>query len=116
LPILKKSFLGHNNALDFNGSFLKGVAGGSGLFLLRNELRLVESFLLIQPLDFFIHVVNEQILFLLGLLEITNVFLSTVGGAASKRNLAFHNLVVLFDLLQSAVQLVQFLLGLQHAF
>lgn len=34
LPILEEGLLAHNDLLDFDSSFLEGVAGGGGLFFL----------------------------------------------------------------------------------
>ena len=65
LPVLKQGLLAHNNSLDLDGSFLKRVPCSSRFFLLGDQLGLVERFLLIQPLDFLVHSVNEQILLLL---------------------------------------------------
>ena len=115
MPVLEQSLLGHNDALDFNRGFLKGVAGGSGLFLLGDELSLVERLLLVESLDFLVHVVDEQILLLFGVLEVAHVLLRAVGCAAGQRNFALHDFVVLLDLLESTVELVQFLLGFQYA-
>ena len=47
LPILEEGLLAHNDLLDFDGGFLEGVTGSSGLFLLRNKLSLIEGLLLV---------------------------------------------------------------------
>jgi len=65
LPVLKQSFLAHNNSFDLDGSFFKRIPRSGRFFLLRDQLGLVECLLLIQPLDFLIHGVDEQILLLL---------------------------------------------------
>ena len=76
---------------------------------------MVESFLLIESLDLFIHLVNQQILFLFGLLEVAHVLFCAVGGPSRDCNLALHDFVVLFNLLESSIELVQLLLGLEHS-
>ena len=58
LPIFEKGLLAHNDLLDFDGGFLEGVAGCSGLFLLRNKLGLIEGLLLVQALDLLVHGIN----------------------------------------------------------
>ena len=55
LPVIQKSLLRHDDLLNFDGSLLEGVSSGSCLFLLGNELSLVKSLLLIQPLDLLVH-------------------------------------------------------------
>ena len=77
---------------------------------------MVESFLLIESLDLFIHLVNQQILFLFGLLEVAHVLFCAVGGPSRDCNLALHDFVVLFNLLECSIELVQFFLGLEHSF
>jgi hypothetical protein len=72
LPVIQKSFLGHDDLLNLNRGFLECVPGSSCLFLLRDELGLVKGLLLIQPFDFFVHRVNQNILILLLLFKIDN--------------------------------------------
>jgi hypothetical protein len=48
--------------------------------------------------------------------KISNVFFRTVSSAACESDFTLHDLVVLLDLLQSAVQLIQLLLCLEHTF
>ena len=55
-----------------------------------------------------------MILLFLYFFKISNVFFSTVSGAACESNLTLHDLIVLLDLLQSAVKLIKLLLCLQH--
>jgi hypothetical protein len=55
LPVLEQSFLGHDDALDFDCCLFQSVAGGSGLFFLGDELGLVKSLLLVQTLDLLVH-------------------------------------------------------------
>jgi len=113
LPILEESLLAHNDLLDFDGGLLEGVAGSSGLFLLRNKLGLIEGLLLVQALDLLVHSINQEILFLLGFFEVNDVFFSAIGSAAGNSDLTLHDLVVLFDLLECAVELVELFLSLQ---
>ena len=77
---------------------------------------LVEGLLLVETLDFLIHGVDEQILLLLGLLEVANVLFGTVSGATGDSDFTLHHLIVLFDLLQGAIKLVQLFLGLKDTF
>jgi len=113
LPILEEGLLAHNNLLDFDGGFLEGVAGSSGLFLLRNKLGLIEGLLLVQALDLLVHGINKKILLLLRFFEVNDVFFSAICCAAGYSNLTLHDLVVLFDLLECAVELIELLLSLQ---
>lgn len=79
-------------------------------------MSLIERFLFVQALDLFIHGIDQQILFLFRLFEIHYILLSTVGGASCDRDLALHHFVVFFYLFESAVQLIQLFLGLEHTF
>ena len=74
---------------------------------------LIESLLLVQTLDLLIHGINEKILLLLAFFEVNDVFFSAIGCAAGNSDLTLHDLVVLFDLLECAVELVQLLLSFQ---
>ena len=114
LPVLEERLFAHDDALDLNGGLLQSVAGGGRFFFLRDQLGLIERLLLVEPLDLLIHGVDEDILLLLGLFEVADVLLSAVGRASCNGDLTLHHLVVLLDLLQSAVQLVQLFLGLEH--
>ena len=67
---------------------------------------MIQSLLLIEALDFFIHSINEQILLLLGLFEVADVLLSAIGRTASHSDLTLHHLVVLLDLFECAVELI----------
>ena len=115
LPVLQQRLLAHHDTLDFNGCLLEGVTGGSSLLLLRDKLSLVQSLLFIESLDLLIHCINEQILLLLGLLEVTNVLFSAISGTTSDCNLALHHLVILLYLLEGTIQLVELFLGLQYS-
>ena len=116
LPILKQSLLAHHDSLNLDGSFLECVAGRGRFLLLRDELGLVESLLLVKALDLLIHGINKQILLLLGLLEVADVFFGAISRAAGHRDLALHDLVVFLNLLQSAIKLIEFFLGLEDTF
>jgi len=98
LPILQQGLLAHHNLLNFDCSFLKSVTSSCSFFLLRDQLSLIQSLLLVKSLNFLIHSINEKILLLFGLFKIDNIFFSPVGGAASDSDLTLHNLVVLFNL------------------
>ena len=69
--------------------------------------------MLVKALDLLIHSVNEQILLLLGLFEVADVFLSAVSSSAGHCDFTLHDLVVFLDLLKSTVKLIKFLLGLE---
>ena len=115
LPVFEKGLLGHDNALDLNSSLFEGVPGGSGLFLLRDELGLVEGLLLVKALDFFVHGIDQQILLLLGLLQVGHVLLSSVGCAPSHGDFTLHHFVVLFNLLKRTIKLVKLFLGFEDS-
>ena len=115
LPVLQQRLLAHDDALDLDGGLLESVAGSGRFFFLGDELGLVERLLLIEALDFLVHRVDQHILLLLRFLEIANVFLGAVSCPTRNGNLALHDLIVFFDLLKGAVELVELLLGLQHA-
>lgn len=55
-----------------------------------------------------------MILLFLYLFQVAHVFLGTVSGAAGESDFTLHDFVILFDLLQSAVQLIQLFLCLEH--
>ncbi len=65
LPVLKQRLLAHDDALDLDRSLFQSVASCSRFFFLRDQLGLIESLLLVQALDFFVHGVDEDILLLL---------------------------------------------------
>ena len=69
--------------------------------------------MLVKALDLLIHGINEQILLLLGLLEVADIFFGAVSRAARHRDLTLHDLVVFLNLLQSTIELVEFFLGLE---
>ena len=98
LPILKQGLLAHNNLLYFDGSLLESVTCRCCLLLLRDQLGLIESLLLIESLNFLVHSIDEEILLLFGLFKIDNIFFSPVGSTASDGDFTLHNLVVLFNL------------------
>ena len=56
-----------------------------------------------------------MILLLLCLLEVTDVFLSTVCCTPGNCNFRLHHFIVLFDLFESTVKLVELFLGLEDA-
>lgn len=99
LPVLQQSFLAHDDSLDFDGSLFESVPGCGRFLLLRYELGLIQGLLFIQPLDFLVHRVDQQILLLLGLFKVSHVFFSTISCAASDGDFALHNLIVLLYLL-----------------
>ena len=115
MPVIEQGLLGHDDLLDFDGSLLKGVSGGSGFFLLRDELGLVEGLLLVESLDLFVHGVNEHILSLLLLLKVDHRLFSSVSCPSCNGNLRFHHFIVLFDLLQGSVELIELLLGFKDS-
>jgi len=114
LPVIKKSFLWHYDLFNFNSSFFKSVSCSCSFFLLWNQLGLIQSLLLIQSLDLFIHRVNEHILSLLLLFKVDNWLFSTVCSSSCNSNFRLHDLVVFLNLLQSSVQLVEFFLSLEY--
>lgn len=57
-----------------------------------------------------------MILLFLYLFKISNVFFGTVSGTACESDFTFHDLIVLLDLLQSAIQLIELFLCLKHTF
>ena len=75
---------------------------------------MVESLLLIQALDFLVHRVDKEILFLLGLLEVSDIFFCAVSCTACYSDLTLHHLVVFFNLLECTVELVKLFLRLEH--
>lgn len=99
LPVFEQGFFGHDYALNLNRSLFQGVSGGGRLFLLRDQLGLVEGFLLVKTLDLFVHRVDEQILLFLDFFEVADVFFRAVSCASGQRKLRLHDLVVLFYLL-----------------
>jgi hypothetical protein len=114
LPIFKQRLLAHNDLLNLDGRLFESVSRSSCLLLLRDKLRLVEGFLLVQTLDLLVHGVDQEILLFLGLFQVYNVFLSSVGGATSDRDLGLHNFIVLLNLFECAVQLIELLLRLKY--
>ena len=69
--------------------------------------------MLVKALDLLIHSVDEQILLLLGLFEVADVFLSAVSRSAGHGDFTLHDLVVLLNLLKSTIKLIKFFLGLE---
>ena len=114
LPIFKQCLLTHYDSFDFNGCLFECVPGCCCFFLLRDKLSLIERFLLVKPLNFLIHLINEQILFLLGLFEVTDIFFCSVGCSSGNSDFTLHHFIVLFNLFKSTVELIELLLGFEN--
>lgn len=115
MPIFKQGFLGHDNALDLDRGFFQSVASGGCLLLLRDKLGLVKGLLLVETLDLLVHGVDQQILLFLNLFKVSDVLFGTVSCTSGQSQLGLHDLIVLFDLLKSAVKLIELILSLQHS-
>lgn len=59
LPVLEQGLLAHDDSLNFNCCLLESVTSCCCLFLLRDELGLVECLLFVESLDLLVHRINE---------------------------------------------------------
>lgn len=112
MPALQQALLACLDLLHLHLSLIQDLLGLLGLFLLRDDLSSEDVLLLLQPLAFLVHGVNQQILPLLDLLQVGHIVLRSEGFLLGDGDIRLELQVVVLDLVVVLHEVLELLLGL----
>ena len=112
LPALQQALLACLDLLHLHLSLIQDLLGLLGLFLLRDDLSSEDVLLLLQPLAFLVHGVNQQILSLLDLLQVAHIVLRSEGFLLGDGDIRLELQIVVLDLVVVLHEVLELLLGL----